>query len=94
MTACVACETTLRDYHDNVSTGQTHGQTDGQTDARQSYPYVPLCFVGDTKTTTLEKKKTAQVIFWILRVPREFIQCQHIVYIHGIFFLDWPVTPQ
>ena len=42
MTACVACETALRDYQENVSTGQTHGQMDGQTDARQSYPYVPL----------------------------------------------------
>ena len=57
MTACVACETALRDYQENVTTGQTHGQTDGQTDARQSYPYVPLCFAGDTKTTTLEKNE-------------------------------------
>ena len=25
--------------------------TDRQTDTRQSDPYVPLCFAGDTKTT-------------------------------------------
>ena len=57
VTACVAWETALRDYQENVSTGQTYGQTD----ARQSYPYVPLCFAGDTKITTIEKKMTAQV---------------------------------
>ena len=28
--------------------GVTTGQTDGRTDAGQSYPYVPLCFVGST----------------------------------------------
>ena len=27
----------------------THTQTDRQTDARQSDPFVPLCFAGDTK---------------------------------------------
>ena len=27
---------------------RTDTQTDGQTDARQSNPYVPLCFAGDT----------------------------------------------
>ena len=37
----------MRDYQENVTTGQTHGQT---TDAGQSDPYVPLCFAGDTKT--------------------------------------------
>ena len=26
-----------------------HTQTERQTDARQSDPYVPLCFTGDTK---------------------------------------------
>ena len=51
VTACVACETALRDYQENVSTGQTH--EDGRTDRRQIN--VPLCFAGDTKTTTLEK---------------------------------------
>ena len=87
MTACVACETALRDYQENVSTGQTHGQTDGQTDARQSYPYVPLYASQATqKPQHLKKKMTAQVIFWILRVPQEFIQCQRIIYIHGSFF--------
>ena len=83
MTACVVCETALRDYQENVSTGQTHGQTDGQTKLSLC---TAICFAGDTKTTTLEKKMTAQVIFWILRVPQEFIQCQRIVYMHGNFF--------
>ena len=36
---------TIRDYQESVTTGQMHGQTD----ARQSDPYVPLCFAGDTK---------------------------------------------
>ena len=31
----------------------THRRMDGQKDARQSDPYVPLCFAGDTKTTLL-----------------------------------------
>ena len=31
----------LRDYQESM--------TSGQTDARQSDPYVPLCFAGDTK---------------------------------------------
>ena len=54
MTACVACETALRDYQENVSTGQTHGQTD----ARQSYPYVPLYASQATqKPQHLKKKK-------------------------------------
>ena len=43
----------MRDYQENVPTGQTHRQTDaqthGQTDAGQSDPYVPFCFAGDTK---------------------------------------------
>ena len=34
----------IRDYQESVTTGQT----DGQKDARQSDPYVPLCFAGDT----------------------------------------------
>ena len=33
------------DYQERVTTGQR----DGQTDAKQSDPYVPLCFAGDTK---------------------------------------------
>ena len=37
----------MRDYQESVTTGQT----DTQTDAGQSDPCVPLCFVGDTKTT-------------------------------------------
>ena len=32
------------DYQESVTTGQTHGQID----TRQSDPYVPLCFAGDT----------------------------------------------
>ena len=32
----------MRDYQESVTTGQT--------DARQSDPYVPLCFAGNTKT--------------------------------------------
>ena len=59
MTACVACETALCDYQENVSTGQTHGQRP-QTN-------VPLCFAGDTKTTTLEKKK--RLLKWSLDTP-------------------------
>ena len=38
----------MRDYQESVTTGQTHRQTD----AGQSDPYVPLCFAGNTKTTT------------------------------------------
>ena len=44
---------TMRDYQESVTTRQTDRwtdrQTDRQTDARQSDPYVPLCFAGDTK---------------------------------------------
>ena len=56
----------MQDYQESVTTGQTDGQTyiqtdrytdaetdrhrDGQTDAKQSDPYVRLCFGGDTKT--------------------------------------------
>ena len=36
---------TMCDYQESVTTGQT----DRQTDAGQSYPYVPLCFAGNTK---------------------------------------------
>ena len=36
------------DYQESVTTGQTHRETDGQTDAGKCYPYVPLCFAGDT----------------------------------------------
>ena len=35
----------MRDYQESVTTGQT----DRQTDVRKSYPYVPLCFTGDTE---------------------------------------------
>ena len=37
------------------NTGHTHRRTDRQTDAGQSYPYVPLCFTGDTKRTASQK---------------------------------------
>ena len=40
----------MRDYQENVPTGQTDRQTHGRTDAGQSDPYVSLCFTGDTKT--------------------------------------------
>ena len=51
----------MRDYQENVTTGQTDTwtdrhmdrQTDGQTDTGQSDPYVPLCFAGDTKITSI-----------------------------------------
>ena len=67
MTACVACETALRDYQENVSTGQTHGQTDGQTPDKVIPIYVPLYASQATqKPQHLKKKMTAQVIFWIL----------------------------
>ena len=33
----------MRDYQESVTTGQT----------RKSDPYVPLCFAGDTKMSTL-----------------------------------------
>ena len=35
----------MRDYQESVTTDR---HTDRQTDARQSYPYVPPCFAGDT----------------------------------------------
>ena len=35
----------MRDYQERVTTGQT----DRQTDARQSDPYLPQCFAGNTK---------------------------------------------
>ena len=38
--ACVACESTMCDYQESGTTRQT--------DARQSDPYVPLCFAGHT----------------------------------------------
>ena len=42
----------MPDYHESVTIRQTDTltdrQTDGQTDTRQSDPYVPLCFAGDT----------------------------------------------
>ena len=39
------CDQGKRDYQECVTTAQT----DGWTDARQSDPYVLLCFAGDTK---------------------------------------------
>ena len=50
--ACVVCETQLCVTTKKVwlPDRQTHGQTDGQEDPRQSDPYVPLCFAGDTKS--------------------------------------------
>ena len=70
MTACVACETALHDYQENVSTGQTHGQTDGQTRQTKLSLCAAMLRRRHKKTTTLEKM-TAQVIFWI-RIYSEF----------------------
>ena len=39
----------MRDYQESVTAGQTDTQTDRVTDAWQSDPYVPLCFAGNTK---------------------------------------------
>ena len=36
------------DYQESVTTRQTHTQMDRQIDARQTEPYVLLCFSGDT----------------------------------------------
>ena len=36
----------MHDYQESVTTGQA----ERQIDARQSDPYVQLCFAGDTKT--------------------------------------------
>ena len=49
---CCLWNIAMQDYQESVTTGQseTHTRTDRQTDARQSDPYVPLCFAGDTKT--------------------------------------------
>ena len=38
----------MRDYPENVTSGQTDGQKDRHTDDRQSDAYVMLCFAGDT----------------------------------------------
>ena len=38
----------MRDY-------QTDTQTDGQTEGRQSDPYEPLCFTGNTKNYCIDK---------------------------------------
>ena len=55
----------MRDYQVSVTTGQT----DGQTDARQSDPYVPLCFAGDIKTNNPVKILICSSIitWWSLR---------------------------
>ena len=37
----------MRDYQESVTIGQTDTHTHTQTDARQSDPYVLLCFAGD-----------------------------------------------
>ena len=68
----------MRDYQESVTTGQTDRhtdrqtdrRTDGQTDAGQSYPYVPLCFAGDTKTDITKKNSYSMtsynVMIWTL----------------------------
>ena len=45
----------MRDYQESVTTGQTDTRTDGQTDARQSDPYVLLCFSVNTKRQDQKK---------------------------------------
>ena len=51
----------MRDYQESVITEQTNTQTDRQTYTGQSYPYVPLCFAGDTKNEFM-------IQFYILEV--------------------------
>ena len=57
---CRLRNTTMRDYQESVTTGQT----DGQTDAGQSDPYVMLCFAGDTKMSAnlLVKSNSTYII--------------------------------
>ena len=45
-----------------------HVHTHGQTDARQSDPYVPLCFTGDTKSksTMMKADLDQKLIIWKL----------------------------
>ena len=56
----------MRDYQESVTTrqtdGQTNGQTDGQRDARQSDPYKPLFFAGDTKMILI--KELMELSLW------------------------------
>ena len=82
MTACVACETALRDYQENVSTDQTHGQTD----PRQMCRYASQA---TQKPQHLKKKKTAQVIFGYYEFRRNLFSANALytyIIIHGIFF--------
>ena len=44
----VTSQTTMK-----VCDYRTDKQTHGRTEAGQSYPYVPLCFAGDTSTKIL-----------------------------------------
>ena len=97
VTACVVCEIALRDYQENVSTGQTHGQTDA-TDRQTPDKVIHLCRYASQATQKpqhLKKKMTAQVIFWMLRRSSAGIYSvpTHCIYT-WYFFLDWPVTPQ
>ena len=41
----------MRDYKESV-TGQIDTRMHAKTDTGQSDPYVPLCFAGDTKSTS------------------------------------------
>ena len=47
------------DYHESVTTGQTHGQTD----AGQSDPCEPLCFAGNTKSVLLSYLHVVMKLF-------------------------------
>ena len=49
------------DYQESVTTGQTKGQTD----AGQSDPYVPPCFAGNTKITSIARARLKGIIIQI-----------------------------
>ena len=85
MTACVACETALRDYQENVSTGQTQGQTKLSLCAamlrrRQEPQHLKK---NDCSSDLLDTPSSAG----IYSVPTHCIYTWY-------FFLNWPVTPQ
>ena len=82
MTACVACETALRDYQENVSTDQTHGQTDGQTK-------LSLCAAmlrRRQKTTTLEKNDCSSDLLDTPSSAGIYSVLMHCIYTWYFFF--------
>ena len=52
----------MRDYHESVITGHTDIQIDKQTDAKQSGPFMPVCFAGD-KLVLLNHFSSAQTSY-------------------------------